>query len=177
MFKKFPELTVALSEGGIGWIPYFLERLDYVYQHHKAWTGIDFGDKLPSEVFLEHVVTCFIDDAFGIENRDKLNLDMVAWECDYPHSDSTWPDSPETVVRCFDGVSASDIERITHGNALRLFSFDAFAHRPRPQCTVGALRAEVAGHDVSLVSTGKKSGPASLADLHRLNPDRVEARR
>ena len=174
VFRKFPNLTVALSEGGIGWIPYFLERLDFVYRHHKDWTGQDFGDKLPSEVFLDRVVTCFIDDAVGIENRDRLNLDMITWECDYPHSDSTWPTSPETVMEYLGGVPAGDIDRITHANALRIFNFDAFAHRPRERCTVGALRAEVAGHDVSLVSTGKRTGPASLGDLVRLNPDPSE---
>ena len=39
VFKKFPDVTVALSEGGIGWIPYFLERLDHTYTMHKAWTS------------------------------------------------------------------------------------------------------------------------------------------
>ena len=55
VFKKFPDVTVALSEGGIGWIPYFLERLDHSYTTHKAWTFADFGDKLPSQVFMERV--------------------------------------------------------------------------------------------------------------------------
>ena len=47
VFKKYPDLTVALSEGGIGWIPYFLERLDHSYLTHKAWTGSDFGTTSP----------------------------------------------------------------------------------------------------------------------------------
>ena len=68
MLRKFPDLTIALSEGGIGWIPYFLERVDRVYKQHRAWTHQDFGDRLPSEVFLERIVTCFIDDPFGIES-------------------------------------------------------------------------------------------------------------
>lgn len=65
------------------------ERVDYVYKHHRAWTKQDFGDRLPSEVFAERIVTCFIDDEFGVESRARLNIDMVTWECDYPHSDST----------------------------------------------------------------------------------------
>ncbi len=95
VLRKFPDLKVALSEGGIGWIPYFLERIDYNYRRHHAWTGQDFGDKLPSEVFNEHVLTCFIDDHFGVASREFLNMDHVMWECDYPHSDSTWPFAPE----------------------------------------------------------------------------------
>ena len=150
VLRKFPHLVVALSEGGIGWIPYFLERVDYVYHHHKAWTGQDFGDKLPSQVFKERIVTCFIDDAFGVENRHHLNMDNVTWECDYPHSDSTWPNAPELAMKFFDDVSDDEIDRITHRNAMRIFQYDPFAHIPREKCTVGALRASAAGHDVTI---------------------------
>jgi predicted TIM-barrel fold metal-dependent hydrolase len=153
VLRKFPALNVALSEGGIGWIPYFLERVDYNYDRHHRWTGQDFGDRLPSEVFNEHVITCFIDDHFGVASREFLNMDRVCWECDYPHSDSTWPTAPETLAKQLDGVSDHDIDRITHLNAMRLFSFDPFSVRPREECTVGALRERAAGHDVSIRST------------------------
>ena len=66
ILRKYKDLHFALSEGGIGWIPYALERIDYVYEHHRRWTGQDFGDQLPSQVFKDRVITCFIDDAFGV---------------------------------------------------------------------------------------------------------------
>ena len=127
VFRRFPDVRVALSEGGIGWIPYFLERIDYQYKQHHTWTGQDFGDKLPSEVFDEHVLTCFIDDRFGVASRDFLNMDNVMWECDYPHSDSTWPFSPEELGLYLEGVSDYDIDRITHTNAMRHFAYDPFS--------------------------------------------------
>jgi predicted TIM-barrel fold metal-dependent hydrolase len=170
IFRKFPKLTVALSEGGIGWIPYFLERADFVFQHHKAWTQSDFGGRLPSEIFLEHIVTCFIDDEVGVANRERLNLDMITWECDYPHSDSLWPDAPETVFRYLDGLSEEDVRRITHANAMRLFAFDPHHIRPPDSCTVGALRAEVADHDISIRGTGKRASPATLGELALVAP-------
>ena len=105
VLRKFPDLKIALSEGGIGWIPYLLERLDYQYSRHRAWTRQDFGKKLPSEVFNEHFLTCFIDDRFGMDSIKHLDVDKVMWECDYPHSDSTWPISPEVVSENFVGVS------------------------------------------------------------------------
>jgi predicted TIM-barrel fold metal-dependent hydrolase len=149
VLRDFPNIKIALSEGGIGWIPYFLERIDYVYQHHKAWTHQDFGDKLPSQLFSERIITCFIDDAFGVENRHHLNLDNVTWECDYPHSDSTWPHAPELLHKYLAGVPDSDVNKLTHENAMRIFNYDPFAHVPKDQATVGALRARAAGHDVS----------------------------
>jgi predicted TIM-barrel fold metal-dependent hydrolase len=155
LFRKFPDLKVALSEGGIGWIPYFKERIDYQYRQHHFWTGQDFGDRLPSEVFDEHVLTCFIDDRFGVRNRQALNMDHVMWECDYPHSDSTWPFAPEQLWEHFEGIDISDndIDRMTHLNAMRHFSFDPFSKLGgRESCTVGALRAKAAGHDVAIKS-------------------------
>jgi hypothetical protein len=127
-----------------------LERVDYVYQHHHKWTGQDFGDRLPSQVFKERIVTCFIDDAFGVENRRFLELDNVCWECDYPHSDSTWPNAPEIAMKYLAGVQDTDVNKITHENAMRLFRFEPFSHRDRSQCTVGALRAEATDVDTSL---------------------------
>ena len=149
VLKEFPDLKFAMSEGGIGWIPYFLERCDYVYKHHKAWTGTDLGGKLPSELFNERIITCFIDDAVGLETRHHLNLDHITWECDYPHSDSTWPHSPELLAPALAGLSDAEINQITHENAIRLFSYDPFSHIPKDQCTVGALRAQATDVDVS----------------------------
>ncbi len=155
VLRKFPSLRIALSEGGIGWIPYFLERIDYTYQRHHAWTGQEFGGQLPSQVFNDRVITCFIDDAFGIESRGRLNLEHVTWECDYPHSDSTWPTAPEALMKYLAVCTDEEIDRITHLNAMREFHYDPFAVIPRDQATVGALRAKAADRDVSIVSKGK----------------------
>ncbi len=156
VFQKFKNVKVALAEGGVGWIPYFLERIDYTYEHHKAWTEPNLGGKLPSEIFRERIITCFIVDKFGLGSLDAMNEDMVAWECDYPHSDTTWPRSPEVVWDSVQGLTDMQIDKITHANAMRLFSFDPFATRARERCTVGALRQEAEGRDVSNVSHGMK---------------------
>ncbi|MDT3446453.1 MULTISPECIES: amidohydrolase family protein [unclassified Pseudofrankia] len=153
IFRRHPTLRVALSEGGIGWIPYFTERVDYIYQHTQHWSGTDLGGRLPSEIFNEHVILCFIDDHVGVENRHRLNLDNITWECDYPHSDTTWPRSPERAMDHLAGLSDDEISKITHLNALRHFQFDAFTHVPRQQATVGALRAQADGWDVTIRST------------------------
>jgi len=160
VLRKFPDLVVALSEGGIGWIPYFLERVDRVYDNHHEWTHQDFGNQLPSEVFRDRIVTCFINDAFGLESRKYLNLDLLTWECDYPHSDSSWPDAPETLVGYLDGATEEELAKITHQNAMRIFSFDPFTHVPRDQATVGALRAQAADVDLAFRSSPrlKKTG-------------------
>ena len=151
MLQKFPKLKLALAEGGIGWIPYFLEKADFVYEHHRAWTGADFGDKLPSQVFREHVQGCFIDDLTGLRNRDAIGIDMIAFECDFPHSDSTWPTAPEVLWKSFQAAELSDeeIDKVTWQNAARWYQFDPFEHRDRSECTVDALRAQATDIDVT----------------------------
>jgi predicted TIM-barrel fold metal-dependent hydrolase len=153
IFIKFPGLKVALSEGGIGWVPYFLERVDYIYSHTQHWTGMDLGGRLPSSIFSDHVLLCFIDDVVGIDNRSRLNGDNLMWECDYPHSDTTWPQSPEVAMRYLAGLPYEEIEKITHLNAMRHFQYDPFAHIPREEATAAALRRRAAGWDVSVRAT------------------------
>jgi predicted TIM-barrel fold metal-dependent hydrolase len=166
VLRKFPSLKFALSEGGIGWVPYFLDRVDRTYEMHKAWTHQDFGAKLPSEVFREHIITCFIDDPVGIEVRDHIGVDHITWECDYPHSDSTWPQSPETVMEYIGGLPNREIDLITHENAMREFHFDPFSARPRERCTVGALRTEATDVDTTPRARGVRKptgdGPVSV---------------
>ncbi len=129
--KQFPDIRIALSEGGTGWIPYFLDRLDRTYEMHHLWTGQDFGSRLPSEVFRDHFLTCFIADPVGIKLRDMIGIDNIAWECDYPHSDSSWPSAPEELASVAAEVPDDELNKITFENAMRWYSFDPFAHRSR----------------------------------------------
>ncbi len=71
----------------------------------------------PSEVFREHFLTCFIADPVGIELRDHIGIDNIAWECDYPHSDSSWPEAPEELATVAAGVSDDDLDKIGYENA------------------------------------------------------------
>ena len=170
VIKNFPDIRFALSEGGTGWIPYFMDRLDRTYEMHRAWTGQNFNGRLPSEVFREHFLTCFVADPVGVQLRHLIGIDSIAWECDYPHSDSSWPNAPEELAAATVGVPDDEVHKIAWENACRWYSFDPFVTRTRAQATVGALRAEATGHDVSERSYDKgrfqRSGMGvSLAEI------------
>jgi predicted TIM-barrel fold metal-dependent hydrolase len=154
-FKKFPTLRAALSEGGIGWIPFYLDRLDRHVWNHQ-WTGLDIDGKgsTPTQVFREHFLGCFITDPSALRLIDRMGEDVVAWECDYPHSDSTWPRSPEELLAECDAAGLSDatIEKITWENASRFFRFDPFKHFTREQGCVGGLRAKATDVDTSVTT-------------------------
>lgn len=153
IFIRFPRLKVALSEGGIGWIPYFLERVDYLYNHTQHWSGMDLEGHLPSKLFSDHVALCFIDDEHGVASLDKMNIDNVTWECDYPHSDTTWPVSPERSFSYMGHLSDEVLNKLTHLNAMNIFQYDPFKHISREEATVGARRALAADVDVSVRPT------------------------
>jgi predicted TIM-barrel fold metal-dependent hydrolase len=153
--RRFPELKVALSEGGIGWIPFYFDRIDRHYEN-QAWLnhGDDFGGKKPSEVFREHILACFITDPSGLLLRDRIGIDNIAWECDYPHTDTTWPESPEFTWKELQGAAVTDdeIHKMTWENSCRFFDWDPFKHTPKDQASVGALRALAKDVDVTRMS-------------------------
>ena len=154
--RKYPTLRVALSEGGIGWIPFYLERIDRHFMNQK-WIGSDFGDKLPSDVFREHFLACFITDEAGLKMRKEIGIETIAWECDYPHTDTTWPQSPEYAWKEFQNaeVTPDEINQITWENSARFFNWDPFEHLSREQATVGALRARARDVDTTRMSRGE----------------------
>ncbi|WP_261567338.1 amidohydrolase family protein [Frankia gtarii] len=149
-WEKFPDLRFSLTEGDIGWIPYFLWRSEHVQRRHSGWTKATFpaGMNGPSDVFRKHILTCFISDTVGPRLLDWFNTDHVCWESDFPHSDTNWPSAPEDVIANLGHLPDELINKITHENAMKLYQFDPFSTRPREACTAGALRAEATDVDV-----------------------------
>jgi hypothetical protein len=74
-----------------------------------------------------------------------------------PSLDSEWPYAPEEFIKTCEqyDVPDNEINAISHQNALRLYHFDPFSIRPKAQSTVGALRAEVADHNIATRSYDK----------------------
>lgn len=142
-WERFPTLKFSLTEGDIGWIPYFLWRSEHVNDRHGGWIAHDFSKTGgPTEIFRNNILVCFIKETVGPQLFDHFNLDNVCWESDYPHSDGTWPNAPEELMKTLDGFSDEIINKISHENAMKHYNFDPFAHRPRELCTAAALRAE-----------------------------------
>ena len=164
ILRKFPTLKLALSEGGVGWLPYFLDKLDLVYRKQSGWTGQDYGDALPSDVFKERIVTCFLDDRVTPEVAERAGTGLMTWECDYPHSDSDWPESPEVALAGLEGLDDTTINVLTHENALRIFNHDPFVHIPKEQATVKALRARARADGVDTALRSMRTRPQTMGD-------------
>jgi predicted TIM-barrel fold metal-dependent hydrolase len=158
-FSRFPDLRFSLTEGDIGWIPYFLWRAEHVLDRHQGWTGHTFpsGVTGPTDVFHRNILCCFIDEPVGVANLSAFNIDNVCWESDYPHSDGTWPDAPEVLMETFVGIGDENIDKITHLNAMAHYRFSPFATRTKDQCRAGALRAQATDVD-TVTRVGRLAG-------------------
>jgi predicted TIM-barrel fold metal-dependent hydrolase len=141
-FERYPNLRIALSEGSIGWIPYFLERAEQVVDKQRFWASRfdinmnaahDRGEakgkasfSLDTDIrqlFRDHVFGTFIEDHAGLRLLDIIGEDNVMLECDYPHSDSTWPDTVDLARKWLGDLPEETQHKITVGNAMRVYDF------------------------------------------------------
>ena len=122
---QFPDVKLAYSEGQIGWIPYVLERADTVWKEHRAWGGVkDIVPEPPSTYYYRNVYGCFFRDHHGVDSLDKVGVDNVTFETDYPHTDSTWPDTKQVATELMQGVGDDAVYKIMRGNAIRMLDLD-----------------------------------------------------
>ena len=118
---RFPEIRICLSEGGIGWVPALLDRLDHMLRYHEmygTWSGIELT---PSEVMQRNFWFCAVEDPSAFAMRERIGVDKILLEADYPHCDSTWPDTQAVIDREIGGLPPDDIRRITWANASHLY--------------------------------------------------------
>ena len=132
-----------MTEGGIGYIPYLLERADFVWGKHRYWAP--FGDVEPSEIFHRQFAVCAVNESFGLTQDaiDRIGIGNILWESDYPHSETTWPGSQTEAAKALGHLTSEQIDKITYKNAERIFNFPvseegkAAVRRPRPKNSYG----------------------------------------
>jgi predicted TIM-barrel fold metal-dependent hydrolase len=124
LLQEHPRLHIVLVEAGIGWIAYYLERLDTMQRRHN-WTAR--GMKLkesPSTYWFRQGHATFEDDMVGVRTLDLLGTSNVMWASDYPHPDSTWPESQTVVEKHFQHLPDEDKQKIVWQNAARLYHLE-----------------------------------------------------
>jgi predicted TIM-barrel fold metal-dependent hydrolase len=120
VLERHPGLRIVIAESGVGWIPYFLERMESVYDRHRHYLKSQVS-RPPTQVFHEHFFVTFQEDLAGIQLRDMLGVNTMMWASDYPHTDTTWPESRNVVEKYFAGVPENDRERIVFTNCANLY--------------------------------------------------------
>ena len=119
-----PRLRLVLAESGIGWLPYFVRRLDAAGEKHVPRAQDYQLKEKPSEVFHRQVFATFEEEPLGPELLPLLGADNFMWASDYPHPDSTFPYSREAIGQAFEGLEPAFIEQVTATNCKRLYRFE-----------------------------------------------------
>jgi predicted TIM-barrel fold metal-dependent hydrolase len=144
ILHRFPALRFLYAEAQIGWIPYVLERADDVWETHRGWSNSQRHCPEPPSAYYRqgNVVSCFFKDPVGVSLLDQVGVDSVVFETDYPHSDSTWPDSRQAAAAQFGHLDQATIQKIARDNAIALLGLTLPANErsralPRPGCDAG----------------------------------------
>jgi predicted TIM-barrel fold metal-dependent hydrolase len=117
---RYPDLKIAMSEGGIGWVAMLHDRLENIID--RSGYGKYFkGDLRPAEVLRRNFWFCTIDDPSTLVTRHTVGVEKIMFETDYPHGDGTWPDSQDVFDRYYGSLPADEIAMISHENAAALF--------------------------------------------------------
>ncbi len=115
---RHPTVKVALSEGGIGWVAMLLDRLDYIVD--RSSYGAGWADR-PSDVLRRNFWFCTLEDASTIDTRHRIGVENIMVEVDYPHGDSTWPDTQSVIDRAWGHIAADELRAMCCQNAAALY--------------------------------------------------------
>jgi predicted TIM-barrel fold metal-dependent hydrolase len=126
LLERFPKLKIVYSESQIGWMPFILERIDKAAANSGSWAGGTGAnlERPPSSYVPGRVFGCFFDDDTGLANREQIGVGQLLFEVDYPHQDTTWPNTSEIVKRIASQVPRSDLLRIVRENTIELLDLD-----------------------------------------------------
>jgi predicted TIM-barrel fold metal-dependent hydrolase len=121
---RFPNLKLAFSEGGVGWVPVLLQRMERAQRMRGSimdWSG---GDVTPMDVFLRNFWFCAIEEPYSFDQRHRYRIDHVMLESDYPHSDTSWPNTQRAVHDQVESLSSAEVAQVTHLNAAALYGLE-----------------------------------------------------
>lgn len=121
VLERFPDLKIVSVESGVGWIPFFLEALDY-QRTETMPHALDYLTMTPSDYFRRQVFGCFWFESASLPLViDSIGADNIMFETDYPHPTCLYPDPLERVAKALEGMSDELQRKLLQDNAAKLY--------------------------------------------------------
>ena len=123
VFDRHPTLKITCVEADAGWVPHYMYRMDHAYNRHRYWlpAGAEL-QKMPSDYFNDHIYTTFQDDWVAFKMKDMCNIRRLMWANDFPHSDSTWPNSQDILAKHTQHLTEEEKDLVLHDNVAELYN-------------------------------------------------------
>ena len=120
ILQRHPGLKFVSVESGVGWFAFCAQYMDHVWDRHRYWTDSPLEER-PSFYMNRQVYGTFLDDKVGVQLRNVAGAHNIMWSSDYPHSETTWPNSWKMIEEHFVGVPEDEKQRIICGNVVDLY--------------------------------------------------------
>ena len=120
VLERFPRLRVVAAESDIGWLPHWMQRMDHGTEKFGAMMDVQLELK-PSEYVKRQVWLTFMDDMIGASSLEEIGADTFMWGSDFPHTDSTWPNSQTVIDKNLSGVDDVVAAKVLRENASALY--------------------------------------------------------
>ena len=126
VLERFPRLKLVTVENEAGWLPFIVQQWDYYYRRFRDSKPLPMT-KEPGAYMREQVFSCFFNDAVAGHNLAWWGADNLLWSNDYPHWNSTWPNSLKVIGRDLGHLPPETQAKVLAGNACRLYGLDRAA--------------------------------------------------
>lgn len=123
VMERYPKLKFVCVENEIGWMPWMLQQWDYYWNRFKKENPISIT-KNPSDYFVNQVFGTFFRDTVAGHNFEWWGQDNCMWSNDFPHGNSTWPDSRKFIHRDLGHLPAEIRKKLVYTNVKDLYELD-----------------------------------------------------
>src|SRR5262249_44719515 len=123
LFVRFPNLKLLYAESQMGWLPYVLSEAERMWDVHK-WHFANKCPEPPSTYYWGRVYSTFQNDPVCISLLDRIRPDQVLFESDFPHQQTSWPNTAKIAHELLGHLDQETVNKLTRTHAIRLFGLE-----------------------------------------------------
>jgi predicted TIM-barrel fold metal-dependent hydrolase len=123
ILDRHPGLRVGWFEGGINWVPAAIQDAEHLYASLRHMADHEIEHEV-AHYWSEHMYASFMVDPLGLEMIDRIGVDRVMWSADYPHNESTFGYSEQSLAGVVQAVGPDAARKIVRTNVMAFLGLD-----------------------------------------------------